>query len=242
MERLASFISGGGTTMSEIVKAIQSGEIPNMEIACVVSSTSDAGGIEKARKLGIPEGSIVVVEQSQFRIGSTRKIDREAFGKRLLDVLQTHGATVITQNGWMPHTPDNVVDAYKGRIFNQHPGPPEQFGGKGMMGKAVHATVLEFQRLAGRTFDTSVVGHYSDKILDGGMVVKREKVPVYPGDSVDALQERALPMEHRVQIAMLQDFVRGELQVLEPELLVRPDELGILEEAKRIARQIYPKG
>jgi len=228
--------------MNEIVKAVQSGEIPDMEIACVVSSKSDAGGIEKARKLGIPEDAIVVVEQSQFRIGSTRKIDREAFGNRLLGVLQNHGATVVTQNGWIPYTPDNVVEAYQGRIFNQHPGAPEQFGGRGMMGKAVHATVLEFQRLAGRTFDTSVVSHYADKILDGGKVVKRAKVPVLPGDSVDTLQARALPMEHRVQIAMLQDFVRGQLDVLEPELLVSPDEIPLLEEAMRIAREQYPHG
>lgn len=242
MERLASLITGGGTTMQEIVMAVQSKEIPHMEMACVIASKSDAGGIVKARDLGIPEQDVIVVNPGNFRHAETGKRDRDAFGARLLAVLEERGVTVVTQNGWIPHTPSVVINAFPGRIFNQHPGPPEQFGGEGMMGKAVHAAVLEFQRLAGRTFDTSVVGHYADHILDGGSVVKRRKVEVYAKDTVAALQERALPLEHRVQIAMLQDFVRGELHALEPEMLVHPGEDHLLEQAKQKARELFPKG
>lgn len=240
-ERLASLISGGGTTMREIVRAVQSGEIPDMEVACVIASRPDAGGIEKARTLGIPDKDIVVVEPGAFR-GSDGKIDRAAFGKRLLAVLEDHGATVVTQNGWIPYTPSNVIGAYNGRIFNQHPGDPVAFGGKGMMGKAVHAAVLEFQRLAGRTFATSVVAHHADPVLDGGAVVQRAKVPVLLGDTPETLQERALSEEHRVQIELLQNFVRLQVQRLESEHLVAPEEIELLAEAKRIARERYPEG
>jgi folate-dependent phosphoribosylglycinamide formyltransferase PurN len=47
-ERLATLISGGGTTMQRIIQASQSGEI-SMDIACVISSSRTAGGIEKAK-------------------------------------------------------------------------------------------------------------------------------------------------------------------------------------------------
>jgi len=51
-ERLVTLISGGGTTMEQIIKACQSGEIP-MDVAGVISSSPKAGGLEKARRLGI---------------------------------------------------------------------------------------------------------------------------------------------------------------------------------------------
>lgn len=239
MHRLGSLISGGGTTMQEIVRAAQSGVIPNMGVGCVIASKDGIGGIEKARKLGVP---VVVVDQRDFRLADGAKIDRKRFAERLLAVLGDHGVTVVTQNGWLPLMPEAVIDAYAGCIFNQHPGPPEEFGGKGMMGRAVHAAILEFQRLARRTFDSSVVAHHVTPKFDEGRVVQRAKVPVLPGDTVDTLQARALPMEHDVQIRMLQDFVWDELQELEPELLVYPDELHLLEQAKRTAIERYPRG
>ena len=73
-ERLATLISGGGTTMQEIIRACQSGEIP-LDVACVISSTPTAGGIEKARRLGIPDTDIVVVDPNEFR-GDDKKIDQ----------------------------------------------------------------------------------------------------------------------------------------------------------------------
>jgi phosphoribosylglycinamide formyltransferase 1 len=236
VERLGSLISGGGTTMQEIIRASQSGDIPGLEVACVIASRPDAGGIDKARRLGIPERDIIVIDSRAFRA------DRAAFGERIISVLADRGVTVVTQNGWLPLTPESVIRAYEGNIFNQHPGPPEAFGGKGMMGRAVHAAVLEFQRLTGRIFDTWVVGHRVAAGLDEGAVVKRAKVAVEPGDTAESLQARALPAEHRVQVELLRDFVRGELQALAPETLVFPGEEPLLEEAKRIARERFPRG
>lgn len=139
-ERLASLISGGGTTMQEIVKACQSGKIP-MDIACVISSNPTAGGIEKARRLGIPDKDIIIVDQNDFR-GSDKKVDPESFGLKILKELRDRGVTIVTQNGWMPLTPPHVIDEYKNTIFNQHPGPLPDFGGQGMYGRRVHAARL----------------------------------------------------------------------------------------------------
>ena len=74
-ERLASLISGGGTTMQEIVKACQSGEVP-MDLGCVISSSSTAGGIKRAKDLGIPEKDIVVIDPNNFR-GEDKKSIRK---------------------------------------------------------------------------------------------------------------------------------------------------------------------
>jgi len=110
-ERLATLISGSGTTMQEIIKASQSGEV-DIDIACVISSNEEAGGIKKAKELGIPDKDIVVVNPKD-----------EKFGPQIVKILKDHGATVVTQNGWLPFTPEMVIEEFPDRIFNQHPGP-----------------------------------------------------------------------------------------------------------------------
>lgn len=240
-ERLASLISGGGTTMEQIVKACQSGEVP-MEIACIISSNPNAGGIEKAQRLGIPDEDIIVIDPNDFR-GVDRKVDQEGFGLKLLKELDRHGATVVTQNGWLPLTPELVIDRYKETIFNQHPGPVPEFGGSGMYGRRVHAAVLIFRRTTKREMWTEVIGQRVYKDYDQGAVVKSSRVDILPPDTVEDLQQRALPVEHRVQIALLKDVARGDVRELNrEEPLIKPGEEKILFLAKRVGKLLYPKG
>ena len=240
-ERLASFISGGGTTMQEIVKACQSGEVP-MDVACIISSSPTAGGIEKARKLGVPDSDIIVVDPNEYR-GDDKKVDQEGFGTQILKELRKRGTTVVTQNGWLPLTPEQVVDEYPETIFNQHPGPVPEFGGQGMYGRRVHAARLLFTRMTKRDSWTEAIGQRVHKDYDQGVVVKSKRVEILPTDTVDDLQQRVLPAEHRVQIDLLKDVANGNIKAMTGrELLVRPGEEQLLIQAKRMAKMLYPKG
>lgn len=240
-ERLATLISGGGTTMQEIIKACQSGEIP-MNIACVISSTPTAGGIEKARKLGVSDHDIVVVDPDDF-CGEDGKVDQEGFGLQILRQLRERGTTVVTQNGWMPLTPRIVIEEYPETMFNQHLGSTPEFGGKGMYGRRVHAARLLFTRLTGRNSWTEAIAQRMHGEYDQGSVVKATRVDILPGDTVDDLQQRVLPIEHKVQIDLLKDVANGNIRELTGrEKLVRPGEEQTLFLAKRIARLMYPHG
>ncbi len=237
-ERLASLISGGGTTMQQIVRASQSGEIP-MDVACVISSSVNAGGIKKAQELSIPT---VVVDPKNFR-GNDGKIDQEAFGQALLKKLRDYGATVVTQNGWLPLTPAHVIDGYKDTIFNQHPGPLPDFGGKGMYGRRVHASRLLFVRETKRDYWTEAIAQRVHKDFDKGVVVKSARVDIHPEDTVDDLQQRVLPIEHQVQIDLLKDVARGNInEQTTRTTLVRPGEDLTLSQAKRTGIFLYPHG
>lgn len=237
-ERLGILISGGGTTMQEIVRASQSGELP-VDIAVVISSKEDAGGREKARSLGAPE---VFVDRNRF-VGDDKKIDQYGYGQELLRVLNDYGATMVSQNGWLPMTPDNVIEKYRSAIFNQHPGPVPEFGGKGMYGKRVHAAVLLFRRLTNGEMWTEVIGQrVSPSEYDGGVVLKSERIQIEKGDDVDDLQQRALPREHRVQIELLKDAAAGRLVKVRRETILQPGQEAILSQAKRMAQLLYPRG
>lgn len=239
-ERLASLISGGGTTMEQIIKACKSGEIP-MDIACVISSKPDAGGIEKARRLGISGKDIVVINPNSFR-GEDKKVDQEGFGMAILKELRQRGATVVTQNGWLPLTPEHVIDEFPGTIFNQHPGPVPEFGGSGMYGKRVHAARILFTRMTNRDNWTETIAQRVHRDYDQGVVVKSTRVDILPEDTVDDLQQRVLPVEHRTQIDLLKDVASGNVREIPSEKLVRPGEEKILFIAKQSARLLYPHG
>ena len=91
MTRLALLISGGGTTMSEIIKATQTQEL-SVEIACVIASTPQAGGLEKAKKLGISHKDILVISPTQYA-------SITQFGEKIIHELQkrdVNGACCIS--------------------------------------------------------------------------------------------------------------------------------------------------
>lgn len=241
-ERLAILISGSGTTMQEMIVACKYGKIP-IEVACVIASTAAAGGIEKAERLGIPKEDIIVIDPENFR-GENKKINRTKFGLSILKELQSRRTTVVTQNGWMPWTPDNVIDAFPDKIFNQHPGPPDHFGGSGMHGIRVYAAMLFFHLWTKSVSWTEVVAQRVHPEVDKGEVVKSMRVAILPGDTPEDLQKRALPVEHMVQLALLRDIVHGRVQThkdrwpLPP--IVQPGQEEIAELAKQKAIEQYP--
>lgn len=238
-ERLATLISGGGTTMQQIIRACQSGEIP-IDVACVISSSPTAGGIEKAKRLGIQDKDIIIVDPNDFK-GDDKTVDPEGFGLRILKELRMRGVTVVTQNGWMPLTPEHVIDEYHDTMFNQHPGPVPDFGGMGMHGQRVHAARLLFVRHTKRDFWTEAIAQRVHVNFDQGVVVKSTRVDILPSDTVDSLQQRVLPVEHRVQIELLKDVASGSVKkITKRDPLVRPGEERILFDAKKVARLLYP--
>lgn len=240
-QRLATLVSGGGTTAAEIIKASQSGEISNLDIACVIASKAGIGALQKALDLGVDEKDIVIVNRSKFRT-LDGKIDQEAFGEALIFEMKKRGVTVVTQNGWLPLTPENVIRKFEGAIFNQHPGPLPDFGGEGMYGRRVHSAVLAVRRLTGREMWTEVVAQRVHPEFDKGPVVGSRRVGILKDDTVDDLQQRVLPLEHELQIELLQHFVRGEINEAPRSTLMLPGQEYILAQAKRFAITQYPKG
>lgn len=219
-----------------------------IEPVVVISSRVDAAGIEKAQKLGIP---VEVIQRKDFEKGPK---GLEVFGQALSSTLEKYHPGIITQNGWLPYTPESVILAYDGKIFNQHPGPldpdnldkegqPLHFGGKGMHGLAVHAAVLKFQELTARRFSTEATIHRVSPKVDGGEVVFRKEVLVMIGDTPESLAKRVLPVEHECQIAFLNQVHDKKVKVLKRESsLVWSGEEDKLREAKEFGRKTYPDG
>ncbi len=61
--RIAVLISGGGTTLRNLIEKIAAGQLP-VEIALVISSSPTARGLQFADEAGIPS---VVIERKELR-------------------------------------------------------------------------------------------------------------------------------------------------------------------------------
>lgn len=237
--RLAMLISGGGTTMEAIGMACQEGGPLHGLVRPVVVIASREGieGIAKAEKLGTP---VEMVLRKNFPKG---KEGVKLYGKALLEVLSRYGPDVITLNGFLAQISEEVIVAYEGRIFNQHPGPVPEFGGDGMYGRRVHAAVLIFNRLTQRQpQSTEVIAQSVHPQYDQGLVLKWASVAITPTDTVDDLQKRALPIEHQVQIDLLKAVALGTIEAVPREAFVKPGEQVVLFFAKEAAKALYPQG
>ncbi|CAN5192624.1 phosphoribosylglycinamide formyltransferase [soil metagenome] len=234
---LGILFSGGGTTAEAIVKAIQDKRFQHIAIGCAVSSSPQAKGVERLHTLNVP---VYIVDPKDFRAPNGKR-DAMAFGEKIISLFQKHTVNLVTQNGWIPLTPQNVVETYIDMIFNQHPGPVPEFGGKGMVGLVVHETMLLFQKKAKRVFPTEVVAHRVTVGLDEGAIVQKTEVPILLNDTAEILQTRALPIEHQTQINVLHAIDENTLSNLPPRKvpLVKGSEIKLLEKAKQEAIEKY---
>ncbi len=236
--RVAMLISGGGTTATAIQNAVSAGDLLNVEIACVISSNPKAGGIEKLREAGVQNIEVV---DSRFY-----KVDRYHFGAVILYYLKKYKADFVGQYGWLPLTPSNVIEAFEGRIVNQHPGPLRSshldFGGKGMHGVRVHAARLSFVRETGRCFFTEATTHEVTTAYDSGKVIHHNRLEIYQDDTPETLQSRLLPVEYQTQIEVLRNRSEGGTNNLNWPIgeLVAPEEKGLLDHCKSEAVRLYP--
>ncbi len=233
-------MSGGGTTM----KAILDAKIEGIEPVLFVVSKPDAGAIDKVLAAGMPKESIVVLHPKMFE-------SRDKFGLAIIELCMAVGANFGGQYGWLIKTPQNVIEYFAGNMINQHPGPlsPESpagfdFGGERMYGKRVHDARLRFVRETKRLPWSKMSAHRVEPEFDRAQLVGEEHVDIWPTDTTESLQARALPLEHKLHIRVLRELVEGRLQpiVRAPHWLVKPSEHELLERCKTEAIAAYPKG
>lgn len=238
--RLAMLISGSGSTMEAIGKAChEEGPLHGLvKPVVVITSRDNNPGIAKAETLGIPVEKVLRNRFPKGREGVT------LYGAELLWTLCQYNPDVVTLNGFLVQISPKVIQAYK--MYNQHPGPRE-LGGPGMFGRRVHAAAIIYNRLLKRNPSwTEVIAQRVDPQYDQGGVVKSERVTILATDTVESLQTRVLPIEHRVQIKLLKDVALGSVhEVNRPDAFVhplKPWEHVVLYAAQKAGITLYPQG
>ena len=199
-KRTAILISGRGSNMLTLIEAAQVEGYP-AEIALVLSNRPDAGGIERAKDLGI---ATAIVDHRAYNR------DREAFERAMDDVLRINQIELIALAGFMRIMTPWFVRRWEGRLINIHPSLLPLFKGTHTHAQALAAGVTEH--------GCSV--HFVVPELDAGPVIAQARVPVLPGDDEDALTQRVLAQEHALYPMALAEVASGRATLVDG-LLVR---------------------
>jgi phosphoribosylglycinamide formyltransferase-1 len=232
---LAVLISGGGTNLQAMVDRIEAGEL-EAQIALVVSSTPRAYGLARARDHGIPtavvdyrrygkkqlpqvpEGPLpdsfpdLIKRQRIYRgLPPAEVRDRMArlvlAEQEMISLLEPLGVDLVCLAGFMRLLSPYFVSHFQGdgryRIMNIHPALLPAFPGEYGYGDTFNYGC----KVGGVTV------HFVDEGEDTGPVIAQAAYPIWPGESLEAVQRRGLHLEYALYSQCIRWFARGQLQV-----------------------------
>ncbi|MCV0403106.1 MAG: phosphoribosylglycinamide formyltransferase [Chloroflexi bacterium] len=185
--RLGVLVSGRGSNLAAVLEA----RIPGIEPVLVVSNRPGVPALEVAARHDVP--AIVLRRADHADAGARDRAIGEALTSARVDVALLAGYDQVLRDGYF--------DAFAGRTINIHPSLLPAHGGAGMVGLAVHRSVLE----AGDP-ETGVTIHEVTRDLDGGPVLAQARVTVEAGDDPGSLAARVLREEHRLLVETLREL------------------------------------
>jgi len=198
--RLGVLISGSGTNLQAIIDAIESKELPGVEIALVVSNAIDAYGLERAHKHSL---------QTLYLHWK----NREESETTLVTWLNLFQVDLVVLAGWMRILSAPFLAQFPHRVINIHPAliPDDgtgsafttQDGSVIPVFRGLHAVR---QALDAGVHVTGSSVHYVTPEVDAGPVICREEVAILPGDSEESLHERLKAVEHRLIVQAIRSF------------------------------------
>jgi len=199
--RLAVLISGGGTTLKNLIQKIGmpdgSGQRLDAKIELVISSLAKAGGLEIARAAGIPT---LVVPQNKFATPAE-------FSEAVFGPCRQAGVQVVAMGGFLKHV--LVPPDFINRVTNIHPALIPSCCGPGMYGLRVHEAVLQSgARLSGCTV------HFVDNQYDHGPIILQRSVPVLEDDTSETLAARVFAAECLAYPEALRLIGKGRVRVV----------------------------
>jgi len=176
--RIVVLISGNGSNLQALIDAEKRNELGGGHIVAVFSNRADAYGLERARTANIPAEHL---SHKDFP-------NREAFDAALMARIDAHRPDLIVLAGFMRILTPAFVDHYAGRLINIHPSLLPKYPGM-----HTHARALE----AGDAEHGATV-HFVTEGVDEGPIILQGRVPILPGDTPEALQQRVHAIEHRI--------------------------------------------
>lgn len=192
---IAVLLSGGGTTLQNIIDCIQEGLL-SVRIVQVVASRPGVKGIERARFAGLP---VSLIQRYSFT-------NAQAHSDAIFATCRSAGAQLVCMAGFLQLL--RIPEDFLHRVMNIHPALLPAFGGKGMYGHHVHEAVLEYgAKVSGCTV------HFADNEFDHGPVISQRTVPVLDDDTPESLAARVFEQECLAYPEAIRLFAQGKIVI-----------------------------
>lgn len=193
--RIAVLVSGSGSNLQALLDANERHELPNVEIALVVSNKANAIGLQRALNSKIP---------TLYLPWSWPQQEVEA---KLTAVFALFQIDLIVLAGWMRIFTPDFITQYPNRIINLHPAllPDDGQGTTFTTSNGSVVPVLRGLHVVNRALESGmkVTGstvHYVVPEVDAGPMICRQEVLIEDNDTEETLHERIKQVEHKLII------------------------------------------
>ena len=190
--KIGVLMSGRGSNLQALSDAAADPAFP-AEIALVVANQADAGGLARARAVGI-RTEIINHRAFNAKQGFEASIDAALRGAKI---------ELVCLAGFMRILTPWFVERWRDRLINIHPSLLPAF-----KGLDTHERVLT----AGARFSGCTV-HFVRPDVDDGPIIVQAAVPVMPGDTPETLADRVLGAEHHCYPLAVRLFAEGRLRL-----------------------------
>jgi len=177
--------------MVAIIDAVRSGEIPDSEIAVVISDKADAAGLMRARERGV---ETLVIERA-----GRKRAEHDA---EIIVELRKRDVELVCLAGYMRLLSSEFIRAFPDRIVNIHPSLLPSFPGLDVQQQAIEHGV----KVSGCTV------HFVNEDLDAGPIILQRTVEVNDDDTPETLAARILEQEHGAYIEAIRRIASGQLK------------------------------
>jgi len=189
--RIAVLVSGRGSNLEAIIKAIKNKKLKNVKICIVISDNPEAKALKIARDNGI---KAVYLHPGEFKTKLEGKAE-----ENYINTIKKARTDLVVLAGFMRIVKSRFIQAFPDRIINIHPSLLPKYPGLHTHKRAIEAGDKE----AGCTV------HFVNEITDGGKRIMQARVPILENDTEETLAARVLEKEHKILPAVIQMFADG---------------------------------
>ncbi|MDP9197395.1 MAG: phosphoribosylglycinamide formyltransferase [Thermoproteota archaeon] len=195
MINLGILISGRGSNMEAILRAIERSSIKYVIPRVVISNKPDAPGLHKAAEMGIPTK---VVQNSSLGWD---------YDKEMVNVLKEHMVNpqngLVCLAGYMRIMSAEFIKLFNRRILNIHPSLLPSFPGLHAQKQALEYGV----KVSGCTV------HFVQEGVDTGPIIAQKTIDLQDNDTEETLSTKILEHEHELYVECINLFAEGRLSI-----------------------------
>lgn len=182
-------ISGKGTNLKAIVRKCQVAEV-----VAVISTKKVIGGVAVALDHSI----------STYAVNPDEYPSEDDYNFVLSRILRLWDPELIVLAGYMKIIPPEIVNVFRSKIINIHPGLLP--ANRGLYGINVHRQVIETKEKT-----SGITIHMVDEGIDTGPIIFQCKYDIIPGTTPEELEALTKSVEHVVYPFVIDKLLlRGE--------------------------------
>ncbi len=185
MKRIVILFSGNGSNLEAIANKLHG---KSLTIAKAITNNPEAGGIERAKRYGIP---VQIINHKDFK-------SREAFDQKLVEEIEKVAPDLVVLAGFMRILTPVFTSRIKNAL-NVHPSLLPLFKGANALRKSYESGM----RVAGVTV------HWVSEELDGGEIIDQSCFH-RENESFEEFEAKIHTLEHELYPAVIEKILQGK--------------------------------